>query len=108
MGFELVGRVWDPVGFAAYVRTLDLSWAKGITMHHTAAPSLAQRPQGLKAEHLRNLQSYYQSELGWSRGPHLFIDEDQIWLGFKKRSQPFLTVSDNLGGGSSKDKRRRH
>lgn len=78
MGYELVGKVWDANSFAEYVRGLDLSWAKGITMHHTAAPSLAQRPAGLKIQHIRNMESFYRS-LGWSRGPHLFVDEDQIF-----------------------------
>ena len=48
-------------------------------MHHTAAPSLAQRPRGLTIQHIRNIQNYYQSQLGWSSGPHLFIDDDQIF-----------------------------
>lgn len=79
MSFSLVGRVWDGASFADYLRTVDLSWARGITMHHTASPSLRQRPNGLKAQHIQNIQSYYQGTLGWSRGPHLFIDDDQIF-----------------------------
>ena len=79
MGYELVGQVWDKDSFYRWAKTQNVSWAKGITMHHTASPSLAQRPHGLKIEHIHNLQHYYQNELGWSAGPHLFIDEDQIW-----------------------------
>ena len=79
MGYELVGKVWDEDAFAAYVRTVDLSWARGVTMHHTAAPSLDQRPQGFKIQHMHNLQSYYQKTLSWGSGPHLFIDEDEIY-----------------------------
>jgi hypothetical protein len=79
MSFSLVGKVWDPVGFRQYVKTLDLDWAKGITMHHTWNPSLRNRPRGLTIQHIRNLQSYYQNDLGWSRGPHLFVDDDQIF-----------------------------
>jgi len=79
MGYELVGQVWSPAEFRSYVSGLDLGWAEGVTMHHTSAPSLAQRPNGLTAQHLENLRHYYQNELGWSSGPHLFIDDDQIW-----------------------------
>jgi N-acetyl-anhydromuramyl-L-alanine amidase AmpD len=79
MGYELVGRVWDASSFDSYVQTLDLSWVKGVTLHHTGAPNLAQRPHGLKAQHIRNIADYYKSKLGWSSGPHLFVDEDQIW-----------------------------
>jgi hypothetical protein len=79
MGYELVGKVWGPVDFRAYLRTLDLGWVRGVTIHHTAAPNLEQRPHGFTARHMRNLQHYYQNQLGWSAGPHLFIDDDQIW-----------------------------
>ena len=79
MGYELTGQVWDAEGFRRYCGTLDLSWASGVTIHHTAAPSLAQRPHGLRIQHMRNLEDYYKNKLGWSAGPHLFIDEDQIF-----------------------------
>ena len=79
MGFELTGKVWDAQAFADYVAGLDLSWARGVTLHHTAVPSLAQRPRGLRIEHMRNLEYYYSKKLGWSAGPHLFVDEDQIF-----------------------------
>jgi hypothetical protein len=49
-----------------------------VCLHHCAAPSLAQRPKGFTAQHLENLKSFYQG-LGWSKGPHFFTDEDQIW-----------------------------
>lgn len=79
MGFELVGRVWTLEEFEGYVRGLDLSWVRGVTLHHTSAPSLEQRPEGLKAQHIVNIRDYYKNRLGWSSGPHLFIDDDQIW-----------------------------
>lgn len=79
MSYSQVGKVWDAEAFKRHVASIDLSWAKGVTLHHTAAPSLAQRPQGLKIQHLRNLQHYYEHDLGWSAGPHLFVDEDQIY-----------------------------
>ena len=79
MGYENVGRVWTPSELKTYLATLDKpAWATSITFHNTGAPSLAQRPRGFLPDHLNNLKSYYQG-LGWSAGPHLFIDEDQCW-----------------------------
>jgi hypothetical protein len=80
MGYELNGKVWDRRSFREYVSTLpNLPWVKAICVHHTSSPNLAQRPEGWKIQHLRNLQHYYQNELHWSAGPHLFTDEDQIF-----------------------------
>jgi hypothetical protein len=79
MGFENVGKVWDVSGFRDFLRGQEIGWAQGVTLHHTAAPSLAQRPQGFKIQHMRNLQHFYQTQLGWSAGPHLFVDEDQVF-----------------------------
>ncbi len=79
MSFALVGQSWSPEEFRRYLRTVNLSWASGCTIHHMAAPDLSQRPRGLTAQHLENLRHYYGTELGWSAGPHLFVDDDQIW-----------------------------
>lgn len=79
MSFANVGKVWTPESFREYLKGLKRpSYAKSVTIHHTGAPSLAQRPKGFLAQHILNIESYYKS-LGWSRGPHLFIDEDQIF-----------------------------
>lgn len=80
MSFANTGKVWTPEGFAAYLKTLNKpDWAKAVCLHHTAAPSLYQRPDGFLAKHLENLKDYYSKQLRWRSGPHLFIDEDQIW-----------------------------
>lgn len=79
MGYELVGRVWDAELFAAYVKTVSLKWANSVTVHHTSSPSLSQRPKGWLIQHMRNLKDFYKRKLGWSAGPHLFTDEDQIF-----------------------------
>lgn len=79
MSFADVGKVWGVSAFTDHLKTVDLSWARGITMHHTAAPSLKQRPEGLRISHIENIANYYRTKLGWSSGPHLFIDEDQIF-----------------------------
>src|SRR4030095_4522909 len=80
MGYENVGLVWTPASLKEYLDTITKpSWCNAITLHHTASPSLAQRPNGLLAQHLRNLEDYYKNTKGWSAGPHLFVDEDQLW-----------------------------
>ena len=79
MSYANVGRVWTVESFREYLKGIKRpSYAKSVTIHHTGAPTLAQRPKGFLAQHILNIQSYYKS-LGWSRGPHLFIDEDQIF-----------------------------
>ena len=80
MSFSNVGKVWSPEMFKEYLKgTKPPLWATSVTIHHTASPSLAQRPDGFTAQHIRNIQSFYQRTLGWSKGPHFFIDDDQIW-----------------------------
>lgn len=76
----LVGKQLTPDEFDVYVNNLKLgSWTpKGVTIHHTASPNLEMRPKGFTAQHLLNLQEYYRDEMGWSAGPHLFIDQTHI------------------------------
>lgn len=76
--FPVIGRPMLVDQLGRYVRASQPLWAGGVTIHHTSAPSLAQRPQGLLEQHIRNLRSFYMG-LGWSAGPHFFIDEDQAW-----------------------------
>jgi len=79
MGFEIVGQAWDVEAFEGYISDISLGWADSVTIHHTASPSLAQRPDGWKLQHMRNIAHYYQKKLGWSAGPHLFTDEDEVY-----------------------------
>lgn len=79
MGYQIVGKKWTAEQFEKYIQTVKLGWANSVTVHHTASPSLAQRPQGWLSSHLSNLKHFYQRVLKWSRGPHLFTDEDEIW-----------------------------
>jgi hypothetical protein len=82
MSYSAVGKVWDAESFRAHVKKHAASikgWAKGVTIHHTAAPNLAQRPNGWTIQHMRNLAHFYGKKLRWSAGPHLFTDEDQIF-----------------------------
>jgi hypothetical protein len=88
MSYSAVGKVWDPEGFADHVAGLDcLGWADSVTIHHTGTPNLSQRPKGWTIQHMRNLEHFYGMELGWSAGPHLFTDEDQVF-GLSPLSEP--------------------
>lgn len=79
MSYSNVGKIWTTESFSEYLKTLKKpGYAKSIVIHHTAAPSLKQRPKGFTAQHILNIKSYYMS-LGWNRGPHLFTDDDQIF-----------------------------
>lgn len=84
--FPIVGKRFSPEEFGRYLQGIpdeQMSWIPGnLTMHHTASPSLAQRPapQALTEQHMRNLRSWYHDRLGWSRGPHLFVDDNGIWV----------------------------
>ncbi len=77
MPIPFIGRRLRPSEFEAYLKTIDFTDFRPefVTLHHTGAPSLATRPDGLTAQHLQNLLTYYQDQLGWSGAPHLFIDD---------------------------------
>lgn len=78
MSFSAVGNVYRLQQFDDFLRNLERpTWVKGITLHHTASPSLAQRPEGLTRQHIRNMRDYYQNEKGWKSGPHFFIDDSE-------------------------------
>lgn len=80
MPFGNVGRVWSRAQFPTALAVMTKpTWVKGITLHHTGAPSLSTRPHGLTAQHIENIRDFYRNEMGWKGGPHLFVDEDQIW-----------------------------
>jgi hypothetical protein len=78
----IVGKNFSPQEFKEYVQ--GLSWDEWqpqfIVLHNTGEPTLAQRPEGLTYQHILGLQSYYRDEQGWSGGPHLFIDDRQVWV----------------------------
>jgi hypothetical protein len=81
--FPIVGVAFTPAQFIAYLDGIDdsaMTWnPSAATIHHTASPSLAQRPDGFLTQHMFNLRSWYQS-LGWNRGPHIFVDDKRIWV----------------------------
>lgn len=79
MSFANVGKSWKVDEFKSYLKTLTPpAWAKAVTLHHTASPSLKIRPNGLTDQHVINLRDFYKNEKGWSAGPHLFVDDYRI------------------------------
>lgn len=79
MSFSNVGLVWTPDSLKTYLADKKpLPGIKAICLHHTASPSLANRPKGFTIQHIHNIKEFYQ-EKGWDRGPHFFTDEDQIF-----------------------------
>lgn len=79
MSYDNVGKVWSADSFEEYLKTLKKpEWVKAVCLHHTASPSLAQRPKGWQIQHIENMKDYYRG-MGWKAGPHLYTDEDQVF-----------------------------
>jgi len=78
----IVGESFSQDGFDAYCHQLQwTAWRPSFAVvHNTASPSLAQRPNGLTKKHIQNLEAFYRDEQGWKAGPHLFVDDKQIWV----------------------------
>lgn len=88
-GFD--GRAYTRADFAAHVAATEWrSWKpSGICLHNTAAPRLDQWAESGPNHdaRIRNLQSYYETQLGWHAGPHLFISRNFI-NGFSDLTRP--------------------
>jgi len=78
----IVGSSFSADGFDSYCHALHWTqWRPSfIVLHNTASPSLAQRPNGLTQQHIKNLEGFYRDTQKWSAGPHLFVDDRQIWV----------------------------
>jgi len=85
MGFELVGRVWTAESLGRELAgEKPPAWIRAVVLHHTQIPDLAMRPRGLTIQHIITIADWYhrppdQGGLGWSSGPHFFLDEEQIF-----------------------------
>jgi N-acetylmuramoyl-L-alanine amidase len=79
---EIVDKSFTPDAFDSYCHTLQwTAWRPSfIVLHNTAIPSLAQRPNGITNQHIQNFVSFYRDVQGWNSGPHLFVDDKQIWV----------------------------
>ena len=65
-----------------YIRSLNYSnWRpSNFAIHNTASPTLYQWWHSVPpAERMVNLQHYYENDMGWSSGPHFFIDGKSWW-----------------------------
>lgn len=94
-GFD--GRPYTQDEFTAHVASLDagaMRWCRFITLHNTSAPTLAQWAESGPAHdaRIRNLESYYESQLGWHAGPHLFVSRSYI-NGFSDLTKPGVHAS---------------
>lgn len=78
----IIAKSFSPADFDSYCHELQwTAWRPSfIVLHNTASPSLAQRPKGLTEKHIRNLEGFYRDTQKWKAGPHLFIDDRQIWV----------------------------
>ncbi len=95
---KILGKPYTPDEFGTYLAALTPVWKPTlIVIHHCAAPSLAQRPHGFTSQHMLNLQDFYEGK-GWSAGPHLFLDEDQIWTFSPLIARGVHAVSFNSNG----------
>lgn len=79
MSIPFIGQRMTRKEFEEYLNTLKFTSFNPnfVTLHHTAAPSLAQRPNGFTKQHLLNLRDYYQNTLGWNGAPQVFIDDQE-------------------------------
>lgn len=79
---EIVGQRFSSDEFEAYVRAQVFGAfdPKFVVVHNTASPTIKQRPHGFTAQHMKNLVSYYRDTQKWSAGPHVFVDQNGIWV----------------------------
>ena len=68
--------------FESYVESLEwTSWRPSfIVLHNTYIPDLSGYPNGFTKASMRGFVTYYKDDQGWSGGPHLFIDDHNIWV----------------------------
>lgn len=96
---KILGKPYRVDEFEAYLEIFQIGkWKpKHIVIHHCSAPSLKQRPLGFQPQHMLNLKEYYEGK-GWSSGPHLFIDDDQVWTFSPMTAKGTHAVSFNSTG----------
>jgi hypothetical protein len=75
--------------FTAYLASLARpGWATGLTIHHTAVPTVEQWRQKGGRRAMEDLRIFYRDLVvnqdgskGWPAGPQLFVGPDGIWQG---------------------------
>lgn len=91
------GKPYTQDEWTAHVAAIpreQLAWCKFITLHNTSAPTLAQWVESGPAHdaRIRNLENYYEQQLGWHAGPHAFISRHFI-NGFSNITRPGVHAS---------------
>lgn len=78
----IVGRSFTPEEFREYVAGLNWDdWGpEFIVLHNTEDPSLGKLPHGYAYQDILDLEKYYRDDCKWSAGPHLVVDDHQIWV----------------------------
>lgn len=97
---KIDGRRMNIEQFAEHVAGIQFSGPfkpELVVIHHCAAPSLAQRPVGFKEQHMLNLEDFYEKK-DWKSGPHLFTDDDEVWLFTPINEKGVHAVSFNRNG----------
>jgi len=85
---DIVGRLFTKEQFAAYVKKSIVpvlkkqgQWRPSfIVLHHTGIPSIKQRPNGFTTPNMHSLATFYGEKQRWRSGPHLFVDQNGIWV----------------------------
>lgn len=74
-----VDRKFSAADFDDYVTWLDLGdfYPEFVVVHNTQIPTKA---QWKGEESIQSLVRYYRDEQKWSGGPHLFVEENGIWV----------------------------
>ncbi len=95
-----IGKGLKSAEFAAYVQTYNFGSQPPtfVVLHHTSIPDTMHarvrhgswdagetgmdeaQIYAKRQRQLTGIWNYYQQQLGWDRGPHLFIDDRWIWL----------------------------
>lgn len=98
--FLYLGQGLQADAFTAYVQGYDFGSQPPdfVVLHHTAVPGMSFANAGgslwdageagmdegqiyqKRLKLLNGIKEYYRTQLGWDRGPHLFIDDRWIWL----------------------------
>jgi len=79
--FPVVGSRFTPEQFQGYVSSLDFSSWKPqfVVLHSTYQPDLDAWHKLPEPDRLATLAKFYGTQ-GWSGGPHLFVDDEGIWV----------------------------
>lgn len=88
--FTIIARQFTADEFSTYIDGVTLTdWTPTlIVLHNTYNPTLKACPDGFNDDRIENLHQYYQFQVdngpgkpkGWSGGPHLFVDQNGVWV----------------------------